>query len=375
MRANIREHARRGGVQVEEVIVSYFTDSETWFMNDGIALIMPSPEAARQYWESINVEMNKATKVWEPLSSIQPDGTVLSSQPYRASTTSDVARTKRKRSPPHNNTALATTTSNNSAPRMETAEQRGAANRGGRGGAFSRTSMPARVVSHASASSVPQHKALVVRFSSTDHNTTTQPHPTPSSTALVPAHGPIGTSEHVLNISSQFHAALSAQSDRIVQQVHDATQTQKELVDKLIEEQRAQRKAQAEEQRAQRKAQAEDRQSLQDSIQSLMSMANLAFAAYVGRGPAGSPGSIQTASNSTSAAPTGATGGSPPQQHAGASGDRASSVQPETSAGSQALARASSTGSTSTRSSTRRARKEATEEEHEGTSSSSQHHD
>jgi hypothetical protein len=152
MRTNIRDHARRSGVQVEEVIVSYFTDSDTWFMNDGIALIMPSPEAARQYWENINIEMNRVTKVWEPLSSIKPDGTVLSSQPYRASTTSDVARTKRKRSPPHNNTALVTTTSNNSAPCIETAEQRGVAIRGGRGGASSRTSMPARVVSHASAS-------------------------------------------------------------------------------------------------------------------------------------------------------------------------------------------------------------------------------
>jgi hypothetical protein len=363
MRTNIRDHARRSGVQVEEVIVSYFTDSDTWFMNDGIALIMPSPEAARQYWENINIEMNRVTKVWEPLSGIKPDGTVLSSQPYRASTTSDVARTKRKRSPPHNNTALVTTTSNNSAPCIETAEQRGVAIRGGRGGASSRTSMPARVVSHASASAVPKHRDLVVRFSSSDHNTATQPDPTPSSTALVPAHGPIGTSEHVLNISSQLHAALSVQSDRIVKQVQDATQTQKELVDKLIEEQREQRRAQA-----------EDRQSLQKSMQSLMEMAQFALAAYAVRGPAGSPGSTQPASNSTSAAPTGATGGSPPQ-HAGAPGSRASSVQPDTSAGPQALTRASSTGSSSTRVSTRRTRKETTEEEHEGTSSSSQPHD
>jgi hypothetical protein len=109
-------------------------------------------------------------------------------------------------------------------------------------------------------------------------------------------------------------------------------------------------------------------------MQSLMEMAHVALATFALRGPAGSPGSIQTASNSTSSAPTGATDGSPPQQHAGAPGSRASSVQPDTSTGSQALTRASSTGST-TRSLSRRARKDATEEEHEGTSSSSQNHD
>jgi hypothetical protein len=231
MKETLLGNAKRSGAPIQDIVVSYNTETEEWNWAEGLALVMLTPDSASKYRDAVCEVLEEKVVVWEPLASTTPTGAVNWCNKYRATVASEEfhqAAGKRKRGG---------TTGAGKAGDSGSKTREPSAAAGTTGGRSSRKPPPP--VQPNSTSSVSVEVVRKVPQTGRVMGTPVAAHVSPPPTALVPTgpSAPAPTTVTVANITSCLQTILTAQTQSLVTMMQAQAASEREARERFEKQQ------------------------------------------------------------------------------------------------------------------------------------------